>query len=163
MYISDELKKRNDELKSEHKQFIDKMINELNPKIIDYNTDLGKYFLIEHLIEKLSELSGLSEEPEQTTIELLKTMKYKESSREISEYKNEYEMTSETYETISIRFENGDGKILKFYKSVKDWYHISNIEIKLDDKKLSFDWDYMKENIDNFITYKKEPIEYKYW
>ena len=157
MYISDELKKRNDELKSEHKQFIDKMIDNLNPKIIEFNTDLGKYFLIEHLIEKLSG------ESEQTTIELLKTMKYKESSRETSEYKNEYEMTSETYETTYIRFENIDGKILKFYKSVKDWYHISDIEIKLDDKKLNFDWAFMKENIDNFMTYKKEPIEYKYW
>ncbi len=159
MYISNELKKRNDDLKSEHKQFIDKMIDELNPKIIDYNTDLGKYFLIEHLIEKLSGLSG---ESEQTTIELLKTMKYKESSRESSEYKNEYEMTSETYETTFIRFENSDGNILKFYKSVKDWYHISDIEIKLDDKKLNFDWNFMKENIDDFMTYKKDPIEYKY-
>ncbi len=159
MYISNELKKRNDDLKSEHKQFIDKMIDELNPKIIDYNTDLGKYFLIEHLIEKLSGLSG---ESEQTTIELLKTMKYKESSRESSEYKNEYEMRSETYEITYIRFENSDGNILKFYKSVKDWYHISDIEIKLDDKKLNFDWNFMKENIDDFMTYKKDPIEYKY-
>lgn len=155
MYISDELQKKGKELDKEHKELLILMMNEMNHKIIEFNTDLGKYFLIEHLIEKLSG------ELEQTTIELLKTMKYKESSRESSEYKNEYEMTSETYETTYIRFENSDGNILKFYKSVKDWYHISDIKIKLDDKKLNFDWNFMKENIDNFIIYCKEIILYK--
>ncbi len=106
MYISNELKKRRSELESEHKQFMVRMMAELNQRIIDYNTDLGKYFLIDHLIEKLS---GNTE-----TIELLRTMKYKESNSGGEVHKNEYEMTESSYDSKSILFENNEGKNLNF-------------------------------------------------
>ena len=145
MYISDELEKIAKELNKEKELFSIK----INSKIISFNTDLGMYFLINHLVEKLS---GQTE-----NIELIKSMKYKESQCESWIDRNEYEMTESSYEHSSILFENPEGIKLKFYKLVRG-YDTTAIEIKLDGKAVCFDWKFMDEQINNFFFYCKKTM-----
>ncbi len=148
--LSIDLKQRRVKLENEHKFYMVKIMNELNQKIIDFNTDLGKYFLINHLIENSS---GNLE-----IIESLKTMKYKESRSGNGVDKNEYEMAQSSYSSKSIIFENNQGKKLKFRKLIEGW-DTSLIDVDLDGIKIDFDWKIMNSNIDNFIMFSKKQIE----
>ncbi len=148
--LSIDLKQRRVKLENEHKFYMVKIMNELNQKIIDFNTDLGKYFLINHLIENSS---GNLE-----IIESLKTMKYKESRSGNGVDKNEYEMAQSSYSSKSIIFENNQGKKLKFRKLIEGW-DTSLIDVELDGVKIDFDWKIMNSNIDNFIMFSKKQIE----
>lgn len=150
MNISDELRKRGVELENEYKLNMSRIIADYNKKKIEYNTDLGKYFLFEHLIE------NLTEKPE--SIELIKTMKYKETIIRCGEDKNEDDVTLQIYQSKSIIFENDDGKKLSFIKLIKGW-DTSIIEIKLDEKNIDFDLRFMAIQIDTFIAYRKKNME----
>ncbi len=148
--LSIDLKQRRVKLENEHKFYMVKVMNELNQKIIDFNTDLGKYFLINHLIENSS--------GDLEIIESLKTMKYKESRSGNGVDKNEYEMAQSSYSSKSIIFENNQGKKLKFRKLIEGW-DTSLIDVELDGVKIDFDWKIMNSNIDNFIMFSKKQIE----
>ena len=150
MNISDELRQKGIELENEHKLNMSRIIAEYNQKIIEYNTDLGKYFLFEHLIE------NLTEKPE--SIELIKTMKYKETIIGCGTDENEDDITLQIYQSKSIIFENEDGKKLSFLKLIKGW-DTSIIDIKLDEKIIDFDSRFMAIQIDTFIAYRKKNME----
>lgn len=151
MYISNELEKISSDLDKEKELLMKNIMVQMNPKIINFNTNLGKYFLINHLVEKLSE------QTENENAELIKSMEYKESKCESWIDRNEYEMTESSYEHSSILFENPEGIKLKFYKLVKG-YDTTAIEIKLDGKAIWFDWKFMDEHIEKFILHCKKII-----